>query len=841
MASAAFELDPGTATFGTSPQEVSASGATVRCRLLSVAGITPGSIRWSCIGTNNESVAIPTATPSGSPSGQIATFTIPSGSNQAYIIQCEVNGGPDVNGQASTRSSGKFYVLNVASREPIAYFETTESSTSHGTFELIDAINNTAGGGGTGGVAGIGTIAVPGVLRGVVGDATKYAYHVGGFWTLADSGGGSFYWDGASTATDDGGTIIRPTAIAAPDPGRWKRIYNGELQAEWFGARGDGSRTLGDTSGTDDADAIQACIEAAKANGQSVGFDPRRVYKVSQRTGALKTDPVLLCDEAQGLQLDGTGGIKFALGARIKIVGKKSQALVSAKSSLGFRANGIHFDATSVTGMTTLGDGLTWVYANSAARIADAPHLTGDRGKVAFDTDTGLRFVLRAVGTPDTWDPESIDILDTTHTHMWGIGGTEGGDSANVDIEHCAFSGNAGTHVISRGVRFANTLDSAVRTSQFTNLKVGVGGSDSDFGAGYANVIRVRDCTFNRCDSHGIENPRQSWTVESCTFETKTDGSIVDIATTLAGCEGLTVRGCWFGDATAGGTCIDLSAGLLGGSFTGNLVEVTGTGTYCKLAGVTGLHSHGNTLAITTGYNVTSTSDGCELGHDRFSGTTFATGKTNLRNGKILENSGTGVGGMSLGGSNTLSGGPGLSVGTGNTNSGNNTATIGVNNVAAALDSVCVGAAGVSATTCQFVVGGGQVLGSGGSQWSTVILTKVVTNGANQELPNASVATPGIVGTNRHSYSMIATYMASDQGTGPTKSFMAILLVTARRNSTGTMTISGQTMNGLVDADGTGCTVDAIATGGGVSFRFNNTSGVTMNVVCSVSITECAT
>jgi hypothetical protein len=48
-------------------------------------------------------------------------------------------------------------------------------------------------------------------------------------------------------------------------------------------------------------------------------------------------------------------------------------------------------------------------------------------------------------------------------------------------------------------------------------------------------------------------------------------------------------------------------------------------------------------------------------------------------------------------------------------------------------------------------------------------------------------------------------------------------------------------MNGLVDADGTGCTVDAIATGGGVSFRFNNTSGVTMNVVCSVSITECAT
>jgi len=58
-----------------------------------------------------------------------------------------------------------------------------------------------------------------------------------GYYTEGDGGGGNFYWDSTSTETDNGGTIIKITAVAT---GRWKRIYSGSLNVKWFGAKGDG-------------------------------------------------------------------------------------------------------------------------------------------------------------------------------------------------------------------------------------------------------------------------------------------------------------------------------------------------------------------------------------------------------------------------------------------------------------------------------------------------------------------------------------------------------------------------------------------------------------------------
>jgi hypothetical protein len=55
-------------------------------------------------------------------------------------------------------------------------------------------------------------------------------------WTTGD-GGGLFRWDAASTATDNGGTIIKETAVTT---GRWFRQYVGAVQVKWFGALGNG-------------------------------------------------------------------------------------------------------------------------------------------------------------------------------------------------------------------------------------------------------------------------------------------------------------------------------------------------------------------------------------------------------------------------------------------------------------------------------------------------------------------------------------------------------------------------------------------------------------------------
>lgn len=77
-----------------------------------------------------------------------------------------------------------------------------------------------------------------------------------GYYAEGDGGGGPIrIWDAASTATDNGGSVIKPTAIAAGSPGRWVWEWSGPLNVRWFGAKGDGV--------TNDAAAIQAWMDYA--------------------------------------------------------------------------------------------------------------------------------------------------------------------------------------------------------------------------------------------------------------------------------------------------------------------------------------------------------------------------------------------------------------------------------------------------------------------------------------------------------------------------------------------------------------------------------------------------
>lgn len=76
---------------------------------------------------------------------------------------------------------------------------------------------------------------------------------VAGYYAPGDQGGGTFYFDAGASTTDNGGTIIAPDAGA----GRWKRIYSGAVNVQWFGAKGDDPS---DGTGTDDTAAILAAV-----------------------------------------------------------------------------------------------------------------------------------------------------------------------------------------------------------------------------------------------------------------------------------------------------------------------------------------------------------------------------------------------------------------------------------------------------------------------------------------------------------------------------------------------------------------------------------------------------
>jgi hypothetical protein len=79
--------------------------------------------------------------------------------------------------------------------------------------------------------------------------------YVTGYYSAGDGGGGTFVYNSSSVATDNGGTVIQPTA----GPGRWLRSGTAYPVVEMWGAKGDGT--------TDDKAAIQAALTAVGASG----------------------------------------------------------------------------------------------------------------------------------------------------------------------------------------------------------------------------------------------------------------------------------------------------------------------------------------------------------------------------------------------------------------------------------------------------------------------------------------------------------------------------------------------------------------------------------------------
>jgi len=86
-----------------------------------------------------------------------------------------------------------------------------------------------------------------------------------GYHSKGDGGGGTFYWDSASTEDDNGGTIIEATGVV---DGRWIRNYSGAVNVKWFGAVGDGV--------VDDSAAFQNALNTA-----SLVKVPQGVYKLN--------------------------------------------------------------------------------------------------------------------------------------------------------------------------------------------------------------------------------------------------------------------------------------------------------------------------------------------------------------------------------------------------------------------------------------------------------------------------------------------------------------------------------------------------------------------------------
>lgn len=114
------------------------------------------------------------------------------------------------------------------------------------------------------------SVATLAALRGLV--TTNLAGNVilSTYATAGDDGGGLFYWSAGSSATDNSGTIVKPTSVSGA--GRWLRYYGQVIKPEWFGAVGDGT--------TNDAVAIQSCLTLLATGGQARGMLLTRQYAI---------------------------------------------------------------------------------------------------------------------------------------------------------------------------------------------------------------------------------------------------------------------------------------------------------------------------------------------------------------------------------------------------------------------------------------------------------------------------------------------------------------------------------------------------------------------------------
>lgn len=137
MANANFTINGN----ATPPAIAVSASTTVTLALTDTAFRT---VTWSIVGNHHPSAVNPTITPGGSPLGATATFSMPSGAGQAYIVECVVNGGRDDEGaeQAYLTKRALVGVLAASGQIPFAAGEIYERHATYGWVVALNALVN---------------------------------------------------------------------------------------------------------------------------------------------------------------------------------------------------------------------------------------------------------------------------------------------------------------------------------------------------------------------------------------------------------------------------------------------------------------------------------------------------------------------------------------------------------------------------------------------------------------------------------------------------------------------------------------------------------------------------
>lgn len=108
-----------------------------------------------------------------------------------------------------------------------------------------------------------------------------------GYYVAGDGGGNTFYWDALSGATDNGGAIIKPTAIVGA--GRWIALDSKNVTVKQFGAKGVGNSF-------DDSDYINNTAVYCRNNNAKLIFGACNSYYYITKNIDLTNILLIDCD-----------------------------------------------------------------------------------------------------------------------------------------------------------------------------------------------------------------------------------------------------------------------------------------------------------------------------------------------------------------------------------------------------------------------------------------------------------------------------------------------------------------------------------------------------------------
>jgi len=244
-----------------------------------------------------------------------------------------------------------------------------------------------------------------------------------GYYAPGDGGGGHFYWDAESTDADNGGTVVKRTAIAT---GRFKAILRDVINVKCFGAKG---------NNTDDTVAIARAMAASIAMSAPVVYLPEGEY--------VTTQDIILTVNHQTIRGEDRhlSGIMLKNGARVIISGTQYAQLtrVSIRTA----------DKLSVNGLLLVQAPLTLV---EDVYVTGSYLECGIRVGIACDGTRFVRCMTDRLSAGDGWwfrdgNTNNVQLLSCCALHTQAGCGISVSQANNLVLEAPQFEANKQGHI----------------------------------------------------------------------------------------------------------------------------------------------------------------------------------------------------------------------------------------------------------------------------------------------------------------------------------------------------------------------------------------------------------